>query len=124
MDLVRTVPVRLGRLADADRLSGSSRPEGTLLDAALRQGFRPRVAHVVAEWTARLGYVAAGPGVTLVTALAAESVRSDVVLLPVLDEGAPARAVYAATARGRSRPQAAEAFVAVLREAAARIPSS
>ncbi|MER6353902.1 LysR substrate-binding domain-containing protein [Streptomyces sp. NPDC001634] len=123
MDLVRTVPVRLGRLADADRLSGSSRPEGTLLDAALRQGFRPRVAHVVAEWTAKLGYVAA-LGVTLVPALAAESVRSDVVLLPVLDEGAPARAVCAATARGRSRPQAAEAFVAVLREAAARIPSS
>lgn len=115
-------PVRLGRLADADWISGSARPEGTLLDAALRQGFRPRVAHVVAEWTAKQGYVAAGLGVTLVPALAAESVRPDIALLPVLDEGAPARAVYAATARGRTAAPAAEAFVRALREAAERIP--
>ena len=115
-------PVRLGRLADADWISGSARPEGTLLDAALRQGFRPRVAHVVAEWTAKQGYVAAGLGVTLVPALAAESVRPDVALLPVLDEGAPARAVYAATVRGRTPVPAAGAFVEALREAVRRIP--
>ena len=122
--LVGGGPVRLGRLADADWISGSARPEGTLLDAALRQGFRPRIAHVVGEWTAKQGYVAAGLGVTLVPALAAESVRPDVVLLPVLDEGAPARAVYAATARGRSPSPAVEAFVGVLREAAGRIPGT
>ncbi|MGW7380113.1 LysR substrate-binding domain-containing protein [Streptomyces sp. NPDC054794] len=115
-------PVRLGRLADADWISESSRPEGTLLDAALRQGFRPRVTHVVAEWTAKQGYVAAGLGVALVPALAAESVRPDVTLLPVLDEDAPARAVYAATPRGRSPASATAAFLAGLREAAARIP--
>jgi len=118
----RKDPVRLGQLADADWISGSSRPEGTLLDAALRQGFRPRVTHVVGEWTAKQGYVAAGLGVTLVPALAAESVRPDIALLPVLDEGAPARAVYAATARGRASAPAAEAFVGALREAVARIP--
>ncbi|MFJ9705914.1 LysR substrate-binding domain-containing protein [Streptomyces sp. NPDC101234] len=117
-----TDPVRLARFADADWISGSSRPEGTLLDAALRQGFRPRVTHVVAEWTAKLGYVAAGLGVTLVPALAAESVRRDVALLPVLDEGAPARAVHAATARGRSLTPATESFLGALREAAARVP--
>ena len=117
-----TDPVRLGQLADADWISGSSRPEGTLLDAALRQGFRPRVAHVVGEWTAKQGYVAAGLGVTLVPALAAESVRPDITLLPVLDEDAPARAVYAATARGRSATPATEAFIGALREAADRIP--
>ncbi|WP_369237234.1 LysR family transcriptional regulator [Streptomyces sp. R21] len=115
--------VRLAQLADADWISGSSRPEGTLLDAALRHGFRPRVAHVVAEWTAKQGYVAAGLGVTLVPALAAESVRPDIALLPVRDEGAPARAVYAATARGRSLSPAATAFLAALRDAAAKIPT-
>ncbi|NUP21294.1 MAG: LysR family transcriptional regulator [Streptomyces sp.] len=114
-------PVRLGRLSDADWISGSSRPEGTLLDAALRQGFSPRVAHVVGEWTAKQGYVAAGLGVALVPALAAASVRPDVALLPVLDEGAPARAVYAAIVRGRSLTPAVEAFVGALREAAAKI---
>ncbi|MEV6503658.1 LysR family transcriptional regulator [Streptomyces prunicolor] len=118
--LVGQGPVRLAQLADADWISGSDRPEGTLLDAALRQGFRPRVAHVVAEWTAKEGYVAAGLGVTLVPSLAAGAVRPDVTLLPVLDEGAPARAVYAATVRGRSLSAAGAAFVGVLREVAAR----
>ncbi|MEV5846795.1 LysR family transcriptional regulator [Streptomyces sp. NPDC051985] len=115
-------PVRLGLLADADWISGSSGVEGTLLEAALRQGFRPRVAHVVGERTAKQGYVAAGLGVTLVPALAAESVRPDIALLPVLDEGAPARAVDAATARGRALTPAAESFLGALREAAARVP--
>ncbi|GAB2750768.1 LysR family transcriptional regulator [Streptomyces bullii] len=115
-------PVELGEFADADWISGSPRPEGTLLDAALRQGFRPRVAHVVGEWTAKQGYVAAGLGVTLVPALAAGSVRPDVALLRVLDAGAPARAVYAAAVRGRSLPPAAAAFLDALREAAAAIP--
>ncbi|MEV0734918.1 LysR family transcriptional regulator [Streptomyces sp. NPDC050549] len=117
-------PVRLAQLADCDWISGSPRPESTLLDAALRQGFRPRIAHVVGEWTAKQGYVAAGLGVTLVPALAADSVRPDVVLLPVLDEGTPARAVYAATVRGRSLSAAAKAFLGVLGEEARGIGSS
>ncbi|MFF1642479.1 LysR family transcriptional regulator [Streptomyces sp. NPDC058246] len=116
--------VRLTQLADADWISGGPRPEGTLLDAALRHGFRPRVAHVVAEWTAKQGYVAGGLGVTLIPALAAESVRPDIALLPVLDEDAPARAVYAASVRGRSLAPAAEAFLAALRESAAEIPGT
>ncbi|MGW2639986.1 LysR family transcriptional regulator [Streptomyces sp. NPDC001348] len=116
-------PVPLDRFADADWISGSPHPEGTLLDAALRRGFRPRVSHVVAEWTAKQGYVAAGLGVALVPALAAESVRPDITLLRVLDEGAPARAVYAATARGGSPSPAVHAFLAALREAAARMPA-
>ncbi|MFI5990862.1 LysR substrate-binding domain-containing protein [Streptomyces sp. NPDC051362] len=84
--------MRLPRLADEDWVSGSRRSEGTLLDAALRHGFRPHTAHVVAEWTARQGYVAAGLGVTPVPALAAEAVRPGIALVPVRDEAAPARA--------------------------------
>ncbi|WP_229880512.1 LysR family transcriptional regulator [Streptomyces alanosinicus] len=115
-------PVRLADLADADWIAGSARPEGTLLDAAVRQGFRPRVAHVVAEWTAKQGYVAAGLGVTLVPALAAASARPDITLLPVRTEDAPPRAVYAATPRGHTPTTATRAFVTALREAAERIP--
>ncbi|MBR8641477.1 LysR family transcriptional regulator [Streptomyces tuirus] len=116
-------PVPLARFADADWVSGSPRPEGTLLDAALRQGFRPRVAHVVGEWTAKQGYVAAGLGVALVPALAAAAVRPDITLLRVRDEGGPARAVYAATVRGRARTPAAVAFLGALRDAAGKIPA-
>ncbi|MEU9568607.1 hypothetical protein AB0D62_01695 [Streptomyces massasporeus] len=39
---------------------------------------------------------------TLVPALAPAAVRPDITLLRVLDDGAPARAVHAATPRGRS----------------------
>ncbi|MEU0218593.1 LysR substrate-binding domain-containing protein [Streptomyces sp. NPDC006265] len=116
-------PVPPGRFADADRISGGPRPEGTHLDAAVRQGFSPRVAHVVGEWTAKQGYVAAGLGITLVPALAAASVRPDLALLGVLDEGAPARAAYAATLRGRSLTPAASAFLDAVREATAKIPA-
>ncbi|MET9143734.1 LysR family transcriptional regulator [Streptomyces sp. SAT1] len=117
----RPGPVRLRRFADADWVSGGPRPEGTLLDAALRAGFRPRVAHVVAEWTAKQGYVAAGLGVALVPALAAASVRPDVALLPLCAQDTPARAVYAATAPGHSLSPAARAFLGTLREAAATV---
>ncbi len=119
--LARAGGVRLAQLADADWISGSDRPEGTLLEAAVRHGFRPRVAHVVGEWTAKQGYVAAGLGVALVPGLAASSVRPDVVLLALRDEEAPLRTVYAATARGRSVSPAVRAFLAVLREEAARL---
>nr|WP_306336498.1 LysR family transcriptional regulator [Streptomyces sp. KL118A] len=110
--------LRLSRLAAEDWISGSARIEGSLLDPALRHGFRPRVAHVVAEWTAKQGYVAAGLGVALVPALAAEGVRPDIVLVPVRDEGMPPRAVYAATARGRAPAPAVRPFLTALRGAA------
>ncbi|MGW6055104.1 LysR family transcriptional regulator [Streptomyces sp. NPDC055189] len=109
--------VRLAQLADEEWISGSTQAEGTLLEEAHRHGFRPRVAHVVAEWTAKQGYVAAGLGVTLVPALAAESVRPDITLVPVRDEYAPPRTVYAATARGRAAPPAAGPFLQALRAA-------
>ncbi|WP_425264114.1 LysR family transcriptional regulator [Streptomyces silaceus] len=117
--LATETELRLPQLADEEWISGSHRVEGTLLHTALRHGFRPRVAHVVAEWTAKQGYVAAGLGVTLIPALAAESVRPDITLVPLRDDSAPARAVYAATARGRSVPPAVAPFLAALREACA-----
>lgn len=60
----------------------------------------------------------------LVPSLAAGAVRSDVELVPVLDEGQPARAVYAATVRGRAVSVAGAAFLGVLVEEAGRITSS
>lgn len=109
--------VRLAELADEDWISGSPRMERSLLGPAVRDGFHPRVAHVAAEWIAKQGYVAAGLGVALIPALAAESVRPDIALVAVHEADAPARAVYAATLRGRSLSPAAGAFLGALREA-------
>ncbi|WP_373569148.1 LysR family transcriptional regulator [Streptomyces alfalfae] len=111
--------LRLPRLAAEDWITGSPHIEGSLLRLALRHGFRPRVAHVVAEWTAKQGYVAAGLGIALIPQLAAESARPDITLVPLRDDSAPAREVYAATARRRAAPSAATAFLAALRHAAA-----
>lgn len=111
----------LRRLAGEDWISGSPRVEGSLLEPASGHGFRPHVAHVVAEWTAKQGYVAAGLGVALVPALAAEGVRPDITLVPVRAEDVPPRAVYAATARGRVPAPAVRPFLGALRGAARRL---
>lgn len=59
---------------------------------------------------------------TTSSAPAAASVRPDVTLPRVREEGAPARTVYAATVRGRSLTPAASAFLDAVRESVAEIP--
>lgn len=75
----------------------------------------------VHEWTAKLGLVAAGLGVTLVPTLAAQAARADIVLLPLDRSDAPPRTVYAATLNGRTLAPAANAFIDVLRQSASQI---
>ena len=75
----------------------------------------------VREWTAKLGLVAAGLGVTLVPSLAAQAVRADVALLPLDRSDAPPRTVYAATLHERTPAPAVKAFIDVLRQTAKQI---
>ncbi|MCP2339806.1 LysR family transcriptional regulator [Actinomadura rupiterrae] len=87
-------------------------------------GFVPRTPLRVAEWTSKLGLVAAGFGVTFVPALAVGGVRDDVALKPlsVADADAePQRAVYAAVARHARRAPAVTAFLDDLRAVAAEL---
>ncbi|WP_306868639.1 LysR family transcriptional regulator [Streptosporangium brasiliense] len=66
----------------------------TMLDAACaRAGFAPRATVRIAEWTGKFGYVAAGLGITLVPAIAAQAVPPDLVLRS-LGDLAPRRTVY------------------------------
>ncbi|MFG2720985.1 LysR substrate-binding domain-containing protein [Streptomyces sp. NPDC048416] len=62
-----------------------------------------------------MGFVAAGLGVTLLPALAADSVRADIVLVTVHADDVPRRTVHAATPRGLALSLAAAAFVTQLR---------
>jgi DNA-binding transcriptional LysR family regulator len=80
-------------------IAGSATAEETLLRATLPSGFRPRIDIVAAEWTGKLGCVAAGLGVALVPALAVRATPADLVLLRLHPDDASVRRVFAATAR-------------------------
>ncbi|WP_317453468.1 LysR substrate-binding domain-containing protein [Streptomyces sp. CBMA152] len=113
--------LRLAELADEEWVAGSTRPEDTLMRPVLEAGFRPRATLVVRDWIAKQGFVAAGLGVTLLPALAADSVRADIVLVPVHPDDVPHRAVYAATPHGRADSPAVAAFLAELRATARQL---
>ncbi|MEU0936354.1 MULTISPECIES: LysR substrate-binding domain-containing protein [unclassified Embleya] len=115
--------VRPAELADAEWIAGSARPEDTLLGPYLREGFAPRIVFVAADWIAKQGLVAAGLGVTLVPALAAPALRSDLALVSLRRDGAPVRKVYAATRDGVTPSAATEAFLTRLRETAIALSS-
>jgi DNA-binding transcriptional LysR family regulator len=91
--------VRLAELAGDPFIAGSATAEETLLRATLPSGFRPRIDLVAAEWTGKLGCVAAGLGVALVPALAVRATPADLVLLRLHPDDASIRRVFAATSR-------------------------
>ncbi|MGI5178208.1 LysR family transcriptional regulator [Dactylosporangium sp. CA-152071] len=118
-ELASAASVPLAALADEAWIAGSAAPEETLLGPSVRLGFRPRIDFVAAEWTAKLGFVTAGLGVTLVPALAARAAPADVRLLPLDPAEVPPRTVLAATLAGRTKPATVTGFLAVLRDLAA-----
>ncbi|WP_055482270.1 LysR family transcriptional regulator [Sphaerimonospora mesophila] len=106
--------VDLRDLRDESWIEGAPPGRPTMLAAACaKAGFTPRVDIRIAEWTGKLGYVAAGLGVTLVPALAVPAVRGDLALRP-LGAFAPRRTVYAALPRAVPLP-AAGALLDLLR---------
>jgi DNA-binding transcriptional LysR family regulator len=117
--LARRRTVRLGELAEDSFVAGSASAEKTLLRASLPSGFRPRIDLVAAEWTGKLGCVAAGLGVALVPALAVRATPADIALLRLHADDASMRRVYAATVAGRTRTAATDRFLAHLDRAAA-----
>ena len=89
----------------------------TLLNAALAQGFEPRVRFGAEGWLSKQGLVAAGVGVTLIPGLGIATVRDDIVLRS-LSPQPPRRRIVAAVPAGYRAPAVAP-FVDLLREAAA-----
>lgn len=113
--------LRLADLADEEWVAGSTQPKDTLMRPAAESGFRPRTAYVVQDWIAKQGFVAAGLGVTLLPALAADSVRADITLVTIHPDDVPHRAIYAATPRGLAQSPATAAFLAQLRATATKL---
>ncbi|WP_035863666.1 LysR family transcriptional regulator [Kitasatospora cheerisanensis] len=120
--LARRRRLRLAELAEEPWIAASRRLESTLLASCARSGFRPRVAYEVAGWTAKLGLVAAGFGITLIPSLAARAARPDLALVPLHPDDTPVRHVHTATRRGHRPTPAVTAFLPHLRAAAAGPP--
>ena len=116
--LARKRTVRLDDLAGDAFIAGSATAEETLLRASLPAGFRPRIEITAAEWTGKLGCVAAGLGVALVPALAATRVPPGIAMLRLHHDDESIRHIYAATVPGRTRPPAVTHFLDHLRAAA------
>ena len=116
--LARKRTVRLADLAGDAFIAGSATAEETLLRASLPSGFRPRIEITAAEWTGKLGCVAAGLGVALLPALAASRVPPGIAVLRLHRDDESIRHIYAATAPGRTRPPAVSHFLDHLRAAA------
>jgi DNA-binding transcriptional LysR family regulator len=113
--------VRLAELSDDPFIVGSATAEETLMRASFPPGFRPRVDIVAADWTGKLGCVAAGLGVALIPALAIRATPVDITLLRLHGEDAAARRIFAATVAGRSQSPAVARFIAHLEDVADRI---
>jgi DNA-binding transcriptional LysR family regulator len=116
--LARRHTVRLAELADDAFIVGSANAEDTLLRASLPSDFQPRIDIVAAEWTGKLGCVAAGLGVALVPALAVRGTPTDIALLRLHTDDESIRRIFAATIAGRARPPAVTRFLTHLDEAA------
>ncbi|WP_446220524.1 LysR family transcriptional regulator [Micromonospora sp. IBHARD004] len=113
--------VRLAELAEDSFITGSADDEDRLMRATMPTGFQPRTDIVAADWTGKLGCVAAGLGVAFVPALAIRAAPADLALLRLHPDDAPVRRVYAATVAGRTRPPAVSRMLAELSAAAAEL---
>lgn len=113
--------VRLADLAQDAFVVGSATAENSLLRASLPSGFSPRVDIVAAEWTGKLGCVAAGLGVALVPALAVRGTPPDIALLRLHPDDESVRQIFAATVRGRTPSPTVTQFLEHLRAEAAHL---
>jgi DNA-binding transcriptional LysR family regulator len=110
--------IRLAELVEDAFIVGSSTAEDALMRATFPPGFQPRIDIVAADWTGKLGCVAAELGVALIPALAIRSAPADITLLRTHPADASTRRIFAATIRGRKQSPAVASFVAQLRSEA------
>jgi DNA-binding transcriptional LysR family regulator len=111
--------LRLAELASETWVEGFPAGAEALVHGARHAGFQPPIEFTPREWIAKQGFVAAGLGITLVPALAATSVRPDLMLVALHADDAPMRTIYAATVRRQQPSAAVSAFLGHLADSAA-----
>jgi DNA-binding transcriptional LysR family regulator len=118
--LARRRTVDLDALAGESWIAASTDASDTMLGAWQWADWQPRVDLIAKEWTAKLGLVAAGLGVTLVPGLAAAAVRPDVALIRIRS-GPASRQVMIATHSGQDRSAPATLLAELLHDVAAEL---
>jgi len=121
--LARRSSVDIDDLAGESWIAGSSKASDTMIGAWQWAEWQPRVAVIAKEWTAKLGLVAAGLGVTLVPGLAAAAVRRDVALVRIRSERPASRGVSIATLAGEGVPPFVGLFADLLHQTATEMAS-
>jgi DNA-binding transcriptional LysR family regulator len=118
--LARRRTVNLDDLVSERWIAGSAKADDSMLGAWQWAEWQPRVELIAKEWTAKLGLVAAGLGVTLVPGLAADGVRSDVALIRIRSDRPASRTVLVAR-RAADEPPHVRPFVDLLHEVASEL---
>lgn len=120
--LARRRSLRLADLAGERWIGADTDGEDRRLGPGhLRLESEPAVGFVVREWTAKLGLVAAGLGITLVPSVAAAGARRDVALVRLRAADVRGRKIYAATVRGMTPAPATREFLWLLKLYATRL---
>ena len=114
--------VNLDDLVSERWIAASARADDSMLGAWQWAEWRPKVELIAKEWTAKLGLVAAGLGVTLVPGLAADGVRPDVALIRIRSDRPASRTVLLARRATDELPHAS-AFAELLHEVASELTS-
>jgi DNA-binding transcriptional LysR family regulator len=120
--LARRRTVNLDDLVSEPWIAGSARADDSMLGAWQWAEWQPKVGLIAKEWTAKLGLVAAGLGVTLVPGLAADGVRSDVALIRIRSDRPASRTVLVAR-RAADEPPHVREFADLLHEVASELTS-
>lgn len=113
--LAGTASVKPADLADERWIAGSTDPSTSLLGAWVTPGHAPEIAHVARDWTAKLGLVAAGRGITVVPGMLVSALPATVDVARI-DHPAAIRTTWLVL---RPEHQAAAHFAEALRDAAA-----
>jgi len=108
-------------LREEQWIAGSSDPGSTLLGTWTTGGWRPQIAFEVRDWTAKIGLVAGGFGITVVPGLSASTLPASVVVAAI-EHPAAVRSVVAAKRLAGDGPDALllESIVQALQDSAAQ----
>jgi DNA-binding transcriptional LysR family regulator len=112
--LARRRAVDIDDLAEESWVAASAQASDTMIGAWQWAEWQPNVELIARDWTAKLGLVAAGLGVTLVPGLAADAVRADVELVRIRSGRPVSRQVLIATRSGAELPPFGAAFTELL----------